>query len=162
MGFTFILLLLVNVIAYLISCIDNETWSDRKNVLKWLCPIFSTLALILCGVVIWHSYTTYVELRATYNATIEQYATSVEMYGDKAVIDVERAALTDFKYQGYQINIAAFIKDLRGKLATYNSAFVSKKEYKKNWFFGWLIIPPDADMKIMSMKTAKDHQIKSK
>jgi hypothetical protein len=161
MGLTFFSLLLVNVIAFIIACADSD-WSDRKKTLSWLCPIFSIIAIIFSGVIIWTSYISYVELKATYDATIEQYATSVEMYGDKAVIDVERAALTDFKYQGYQTNIAIFIKDLRGKLTTYNSAFISKKEYNKNWFFGWLIIPPDANMKIMSMKTAKDHQIKSK
>jgi hypothetical protein len=161
MGLTFISLLLVNVIAFIIACADSD-WSDRKKTLSWLCPIFSIIAIIFSGIVIWMSYISYVELKATYDATIEQYATSVEMYGDKAVIDVEKAALTDFKYQGYQVNIAAFIADLRSKLATYNESFVSKKEYNKNWFFGWLIIPPDANMKIMSMKTAKDHQIKSK
>ena len=159
MGFTFITLLLANAIALLIACFD-PTWEARLKVFKWLAPIFSVIVICGNGIVIWCSYTAYVDLRATYDATIEQYATSIEMYGDKAVINVERAALTDFKYQGYQANISSFIVSLRSELTSYNRQFVSKKEYHKNWFFGRLIIPPDNDMKIISMKTAKDHPIK--
>jgi len=159
MGFTFISLFLVNFIAFGISCFDSD-WKDRKVTLKWLVPIFSTLMIILSGIVVWNSYISYVGLRSTYDATIEQYATSIEMYGDKAVIDLESAAWTDFKYQGYQPNVSKFIADLRAELTSYNRSFISKQKYHENWFFNWLIIPPDSDMKIVSMRTASDHPIK--
>lgn len=159
MGFTFISLFLANLIAFGLSCFEN-TWEQRKNTLKWLVPVFSIIMLCGNGVVIWFSYTSYVDLRATYDATIEQYATSIEMYGDKAVIDLKNAAWTDFKYQGYQQNAAKFIADLRSELTAYNKAFISKKKFHENWFFGWVIIPPDSDMKIVSMRTAKDHPVK--
>lgn len=159
MGFLFITLLLVNLIALGFACADDD-WDDRRNTLKWLVPIFSTIVLCGNGAVMLVSYAGYVDLRATYDATIEQYTTSIEMYGDKAVIDLKSAAWTDFKYQGYQQNAAKFIADLRSELTAYNKAFVSKKKFHENWFYGWLIIPPDSDMRIVSMKTAKDHQIK--
>ena len=159
MGLTYFSLLLVNLLAFAIS-MGGDDWKDRGNTFAWLCPIFSVIALCLSGGIIWSSYTSYVDLRTTYDATVQQYATSIVMYNDKAVIDIESAALTDFKYQGYQPNIAKFVVDLRNVLTEYNKGFISKKRYSVNWFFGKLIIPPDDDMKVMSMKTAKDFKIK--
>lgn len=159
MGLILIGLFIVNLLAFAIAMSESNR-DDGKTVFKWLSPIFSTIILCAAGLTMWTSYTTYVELRATYDATIEQYATSVEMYGDKAVIDVSSAAWTDFKYQGYQKNIASFITSLRTEVATYNKALIRKRKFSENWFFGWLIVPPDADMKIISMKTAQSHPIK--
>ncbi len=158
MGLILTGLILVNLLGFAISVAQEE--GAKMDVFKWLCPIFSIIVLFASGMVIWTSYGTYVDLRATYDATIEQYATSIEMYEDKAIIDVESAALTDFKYQGYQGNVAAFITELRTMLATYNKDFISKKKYASNWFFGWVIIPPDSDMKIISMRSAKNHKVK--
>ena len=158
MGLVLIILILVNLFGFAI-CMAHDK-GERLVLFKWLCPIFSAVALFASGMIIWTSYGTYVELRATYDATIEQYASSTEMYGDRAVIDIESAAWTDFKYQGYQANVAKFISELRTMLAAYNKDFISKKKYASNWFFGWVIIPPDSDMKIISMKAAQNHKVK--
>jgi len=159
MGIIITLLVMVNIISFIIAMADDD-WPSRKKTLKWACSILSLLVIVGMGLVKWQSYANYVHLRATYDATVEQYATAVEMYEDKAVIDVERAAFTDLKYQGYQENIASFIVTLRSVVSSYNRAFISKREYHGNWFFSTLVVPPGPDMKLLSMRTAKDHPIK--
>ncbi len=159
MGVTLIGLLLANFIAFLISCGEN-VWEKQKLVLGWLCPIFSTIVICAVGIANWGSYSRYVDLRATYDATIEQYATSIEIYGGKAVLDVKSAAWTDLKYEGYQKNIAGFIVDLRKVVSRYNKRLIKQLKYAENWFFSWVVIAPDDDMKIISMKAAQNHKVK--
>lgn len=159
MGLIFISLLVVNLLAFTFA-IYESCWKAQKAVFKWLSPIFSVVVLCIAGIILWSSFSTYVGLRATYDATVEQYATSVKMYNNKAVIDVSSVAWTDFKYQGYQKNIAAFIADLRAEITVYNKAFISKKKFSENWFFGWLIVPPDIDMKIITMRAAQNRPVK--
>lgn len=102
------------------------------------------------------SYSSYVKIRTQYDATINQYQEAVTMYNDVAKINVDKA-FTDFKYQGYQENIAGFIKDLRYKVVSYNGTLISKRIMKKNFFFKWVIIEGDPDMKILSLtKTSID------
>jgi hypothetical protein len=59
--------------------------------------------------------------------------------------------MTDFKYQGYQENLAKFITTLRYKVVDYNETIVSKRVMERNWFFNWIIVAPDDDMKILKM-----------
>lgn len=103
------------------------------------------------------SYCSYLQARTFYSATVEQYASAIEMYGDKAVLNVEDAAWTDLKYQGYQKNIADFIKTLREKVAGYNERIIGKRIMNANPIFSWLIIMPDDDMKIIRLRTASQH-----
>ena len=103
------------------------------------------------------SYFSYLEARTFYSATVEQYASAIEMYGDKAVLNVEAAAWTDLKYQGYQKNIADFIKTLREKVTGYNKRIIGKRIMDANPIFSWLIIMPDDDMKIIKLRTASQH-----
>ena len=159
MGFVFISLFIINAIAGLISCTESTSWRERGKLFIWLGPIFSSVLLLIAGIVVWNSYSNYVGLRAFYDATIEQHAAAVEIYADKAVIDVGSAAWTDLKYKGYQDNIASFVKNLQYEIVMYNKDLISKKKYGKNWFFSWLIVMPDADMKIISMRCAKDHEV---
>lgn len=97
------------------------------------------------------SYGTYINIRTKYDATITQYKEAVTMYKGHATIDVKKAAFTDLKYQGYQENMASFIKNLRREVTSYNEELISKRIMKKNWFFGWLVIAPDKDMKVLNM-----------
>lgn len=121
-------------------------------IVAWNC----LLAAILLFVV-YMSYTSYLSARSFYSATVEQYATAVEMYEDKAVIDIEAAAWTDFKYQGYQANIADFIVTLRDKITNYNEAIIQKRVMDANPLLNWLVIAPDDDMKIIKMKAPSQH-----
>jgi succinate dehydrogenase hydrophobic anchor subunit len=97
------------------------------------------------------SYTNYVDIRTKYDATITQYKEAITMYKDHATIDVGKAAFTDLKYQGYQENMASFIENLRSEITNYNEMLISKRIMKKNWFFSWIIVAPDDDMKILNM-----------
>jgi hypothetical protein len=133
----------------------EPSWKDvrcRKTL------ILGTAFVVIASVFLlgskWESYDTYLDIRSFYDATVEQYATAIEMYEDKAVIDLEKAAFTDLKYQGYQDNVAGFIMDLRNRIVEYNEVFVKKQRMKSNIVFSWLVVAPDRDMKIVSMKTA--------
>lgn len=116
--------------------------------------VSSFCSLILCFLIWGASYYSYLDSRTFYDATREQYFESVEMYHDYAVLDLKGAAaiaFTDYKYQDYQKNISTFIRDLRYKIVKYNEEIISKRLMKKNWFFSWLIIAPDSDMKVVRM-----------
>ena len=103
--------------------------------------------------VVGHSYSSYLDNRAFYDATIEQYRGAIVMYKDYAVIDIEktRAAFTDFKYKGYQEAMATMILNLQRRIVIYNRSFILKKIKNKSWFFNWYIIANDPDMKIIRM-----------
>jgi len=117
--------------------------------LSLCCMWFITSAAILGT-----SYDKYLDERAFYDATVEQYASAVVMYGDMAVIDVESAAWTDLKYQGYQDNVSGLIIALRNRIIKYNNSFVRMNKMHSNPFFSWLVVSMDDDMKLIKMKTA--------
>jgi hypothetical protein len=131
---------------------DNESLaSNYGNAL--FASIVSLIVIVIVVAVTWgHSYDSYVDTRTFYNATREQYAGAVTVFKDHAVIDMGVAAFTDFKYQGYQEHVAKLVIDLRNSIIEYNKMFVSKRVMGQNWFFSWLIIEPDDDMKIIKMK----------
>jgi len=135
----------------------EPSWKDtRKRKTIVLGVIFVVIASIFLLGSKWGSYKAYLDIRSFYDATVEQYATAIEIYEGKAIIDLEKAAFTDLKYQGYQDNVASFIMDLRNRIIEYNEAFVKKQRMKDNILFNWLVVAPDKDMKIMSMRTASD------
>jgi hypothetical protein len=111
---------------------------------------------VVLAIVLSTSYHSYVDMRTKYDATLEQYKGAVTMYADHATIDIERAAFTDFKYQGYQEHIAGFVKALRNKIVLYNRTFISKRILDRNIMFNWLIIAPDDDMVPISMLEKSD------
>lgn len=146
--------LTIVTIIVLWAAIDDG--SRLKYWATWIA--FWNCATALCLiVVVATSYSTYLNTRTFYSATVEQYATSVEMYEDKAVIDIGSAAWTDFKYKGYQENVAGFIKDLRGEIVAYNTMIISKRVMDANPLFNWLVIAPDDDMKIIKMSATNQH-----
>jgi len=140
--------------------LSDKSWKEkgirRKMFLGWAASL-SIAWTIIITLIIYDSYGTYLDQRAFYDATVEQYAAAVTMYGDRAVIDVESAAWTDLKYQGYQDNVSDLILDLRKKITSYNIVFVKKDKMHKNPFFSWFIIDLDDDMKLVKMRTATQH-----
>ena len=122
-------------------------------------PRNATFAAILCSMVtgitiiliLVASYASYLDIRAQYDAVINQYKGAVTMYADYASLDMEKATFTDFKYQGYQENVAKVIVDLRREIVYYNKVLIKKKIMDKNPVFSWLIIAPDKDMKIINI-----------
>ena len=130
---------------------SSEEWKSPVGnlvspfVIMWI--IFMVITLI-----VWiASYDRYLDARTFYDATKEQYSNSVVMYKNYAEIDLQSAAWTDLKYQGYQENIAVFIRELRNKIVKYNSNIISKRVMKVNPLFNWFIVAPDDDMLVIKM-----------
>lgn len=153
-------LILVFLAIAVIAVIVGVTYWDRKNhgrysdsgaavtgITVLISCVFGFVLLMILAV----SYSTYVEIRTSYDATLQQYKQAVTVYADHANIDVQKAALTDFKYAGYQNNMADFVRDLRKNIVRYNYKLISKRVVNKNWFFGALIIAPDDDMKVLNL-----------
>lgn len=107
------------------------------------------ISILIISISLAKSYNSYVDCRAFYDGVNEQYFGAVEMYQDKAILSIEQAALTDFKYQGYQSNISRFVRDLRDRVADYNSVVLEKRVMSKTLMFNWLIVAPDKDMKVI-------------
>jgi len=97
------------------------------------------------------SYHTYIDARAFSDATHSQYENAITIYADYAALDL-KAAFTDSKHEGYQKNIADFIRDFRNKAVEYNEVVVGKGIWKQNKVLGWFIISLDPGMKEITMK----------
>jgi len=149
MGFTLCWLLIVFIVGVAVYIGTREL-----DFAGWWTFSIVCLALFV-HLWIWaDSYYDYVDTRTFYDATREQYANSVQMYHDYAEIDVEgasRIVFNDLKYEGYQGNMADFIKKLRREVVDYNEELISKRLMDKTWFWNWLIIAPDDDMKVIKM-----------
>ena len=130
----------------------KRLWHDRwQNVLGWSI-IFGVVSCVIFGGIWGSSYNSYVDTRVFYDATREQYAEAVTVYKDHAVIDMGKATFTDFKYQGYQDNVAELVIHLRNEIVNYNKTITEKRVMARNPLFSWFIIEPDDDMKIIKMK----------
>lgn len=95
------------------------------------------IAAILIGCPMITSYVTSVRLQADYQTIKLAHPQAIVMYQNKMVIDTN--ALTDFRYQGYQNNIADMIMKLRDKVDYYNRSVIKKKLFSKNIWFGTYI-----------------------
>ena len=146
------------VIIFLISLVIGFSVFIVEDEVAVVGIIGFVISFIVCSiiplVIICTSYSNYVGARTQYDATITQYKESVTMYEKAAVINTSKA-FTDFKYQGYQANVADFIKSLRREVVRYNKTIISKRIMKKNFFFNWVIIPPDDDMRILRLSNAE-------
>lgn len=149
----FALIMAAMIIAWLF-------WRDscKESSAHFFFPLGITLAIILVILTFaWgHSYKTYVDQRTFFDGTREQYASAVTTYKNHAEIDIKSAAWTDLKYQGYQENVADFIKSLRNRIIRYNDVIISKRIMGKNLFTGWLIVEPDDDMVIIKMSNSTE------
>lgn len=149
MLFIFILFMVAVAISFLFLW-DAE---PPRKVTEFFQPFGIALAIatgLLC--IIWGiSYTEYLEQKTFFDGTCEQYASAVTMYSDYAEIDMESAAWTDLKYQGYQDNVSGFIRSLRDNIIKYNKGVISKRIMAENPFFSWLIVGPDESMLVLKM-----------
>ena len=156
MGMFLIILVISLIVAGIGYVVSYESEKIETTI---SCFIITTLicCLLPFGILI-GSYSTYVDIRAKYDATISQYRDSITMYKNNATIDVKKASFTDFKYEGYQENIASFIKTLRWEVVNYNKTLIGKRILNKNFFFSWIIIEPDPDMKILRLDLKEDEE----
>lgn len=112
---------------------------------------FTVAATVILIIVRLVSYSSYITIRTQYDAIINQYKGAVVMYTDHATLDVKKAAFTDFKYQGYQENVASLIVTLRGEVVSYNAKLISKRIMKGSVLMKAMIHAPDKDMKIINV-----------
>lgn len=120
--------------------------------------IYTGLMLCIYSIVVCTSYDNYVDDRAFLDATMEQYEGAIDLYEEHGVINLEKAAkmaLTDHKYEGYQENMAEFVKALRYRVTKYNKSIVSKRIVGKNLFFSWFIVMPDDNMQVLKIYKKK-------
>lgn len=143
-----LIILALLVITGIITFITFKSGNGDEVFATIICSVISGIIIIFTVGV---SYITYLDIRAQYGAVINQYKGAVTMYTDYASLDVEKATFTDFKYQGYQENVAKVIVDLRKEIVCYNKALIKKRIMDKNPVFSWLIIAPDKDMKIINI-----------
>jgi len=147
--------LIITGIVYrsdMVSVKNPNTWTNTYTNTHITLGVCSVVFIVIHLVVICESYWSYLDDRAFYSATSEQYHSAIKIYKDHAVIDMGEAAFTDLKYQGYQENISNFISSLRNKIIDYNQSIVKKRTMNKNPFFNWFIVKPDKDMLVMKMK----------
>jgi hypothetical protein len=146
-----IIILALITIGFLISIAFWKCENKKEDgvVAGIVCSVF---ILLICCLVWGKSYDRYLGDRAFYTATKEQYFSAIKVYANYAVIDMGKAAFTDFRYSGYQSNVAHFIMSLRNRIIKYNKSIVEKRVQGKNPIFSWLIIEPDDDMLIIKMK----------
>jgi|GEM_PF-3660946 len=138
-------------VLFIIYFIVPEYSSIKNICVGWIVSIFIFFIIFITIQSLW-SYVNYLDARSFWDATCSQYSNSIEMYADRAVLKVDDKTFTDFKYKGYQDNMAGFIKDLRTKIVEYNTIIVQKKILKKSLFFNWFITAPDEDMKLLKMQ----------
>ncbi|MBI4149262.1 hypothetical protein HY491_02340 [Candidatus Woesearchaeota archaeon] len=117
--------------------------------------IAGLIFLFILGVIVpWVSWEWYLDHRAFYDATREQYASAIGMYQDRAVLEIRPSTITfnELRYEGYQHNIARLIDELRERVVAYNEGIVKKRRRDANPFFSWMIIAPDDDMKLIELR----------
>lgn len=145
--------LCIGAAAYGIACVEPRSDRPFRVAIITTAVFVAIFGIIGTAAVVGDSYSSYLDNRAFYDATLEQYRGSVKMYKDHAVIDMNktRAAFTDFKYQGYQGHMSKMIIALQRRIVKYNRSFMLKKIKNDSWFFNWYIITNDPDMKIIRM-----------
>lgn len=123
----------------------------RRSIAGTVTVIFFYLGIVIVAYLI--SFDAYATARAQYDKICAQYGQAVTVYGDKAVLDVRKAgdSWTDFRYQGYQQNMAAMITDLREVVSRYNTTIIKKRTWARNFFVGWYVVLPDTDMKTIDI-----------
>jgi hypothetical protein len=149
------MLIVFGLLAIVISIVwitwkssDIDTRDVNTQIAAWFTGIIGTAIVVITIAV---SYSSYLDIRAQYDAVINQYKGAVTMYSDYASLDMEKATFTDFKYQGYQENMAKVVMDLRKEIIVYNRVLIQKRIMDGNPVFNWLIIAPDKDMKIINI-----------
>ena len=146
----FLALFIVVVIARVTK---GGFWNeDFLNISGWFLVLLVICSIFMISIA-GESWQDHVKMHVTYDGTIRQYRSAVTMYKDKAVIDVEKA-FTDFKYEGYQDNIAMFIHDLRSEVAEYNNLLIRKRMAKRNILINVLTFY-DRSLPLITLETDK-------
>jgi archaellum component FlaF (FlaF/FlaG flagellin family) len=145
-------MIIILVLLAICIAISALIWRNDVGDGQISAVICAVIMCIIFGIVWGTSYSTYLDMRASYDTVVTQYRDSVTMYENKAILNVKQASFTDFKYEGYQSNISDFIKSLRKQVVIYNRTFIKKRAMKKNIILNWCIVGADNDMKLIGLK----------
>jgi len=153
------MIIILGTIALIILLTTASFFGNSKDTRKdstIIAFVFSTIieAFFIIAV-LGTSYSSYLDIKADYYGVIAQYESAINIYENKAIIDVDKISFTDFKYQGYQKEMSDLIRDLRSRVARYNSIYIKKSTMKKSLIFSWLIIAPDSGMKLLQITQSK-------
>jgi len=151
MGLIFLLLFITLAVSSIVFFASDKCyrWENTSIVFIILSLVFASSSVTIAGI----SYGSYLHNTSFYTTVVEQYRDAINMYEDKAMIDLDKVkdTLTDFRYEGYQESIAGMIATLRDKVAHYNRVFVEKGILNNNWFFNWLIINNNENTKLIRL-----------
>lgn len=147
------LIILVIVICLVMGIISASEYGNRRHKINAFTRSFgwSILGgLVFLCVISYTSYYNTVDIKERL-VNISAYEHSIKAYVKKASAVQGAGELTDLKYQSYQKQIGEMIIDLRREIVIYNSDFVGKIEYRKSWFWSWLIFPPPLGSQVLDM-----------
>lgn len=122
---------------------------------------FISIAILVINIIsFWISFDSAVDADVIHQGLITQYRSAITMYEDKAVLNIKDVSYTDFKYEGYQKNMADMIRDIRTIVHQHNNILISKRAYKNNPFFGIYISMPESNqlIHIIDPKEESKHQ----
>ena len=111
------------------------------------CAIFTVICLGSWG----ESYSSALSARTFSQGIHHQYRDAIEMYADRAVLTIDEKTFTDFRYEGYQENMAKFIRDFRRNIINYNDTLLRKREKMNSIVFNWLVIPVGEEYKLLQL-----------
>ena len=146
------LILLITVICFAIGVIAASGYSKQHMADAFIkgagWSALTGLAFLL--IVLYTSYYNTVDMKERL-VNISAYTHSIETYTNRAAAIAGGGELTDMKYNNYQKQIGEMIIDLRKEIVTYNSDYVTKTEYKKSWFWSWVVFSPPPGAKALDM-----------
>lgn len=147
------LTLLVLIICLMIGIMAAFEYGNKRRRISCFARSFGwsiLVGLALVCVILYASYYNTVDMKERL-VNISAYKHSIETYAKRASAVQSAGELTDMKYQNYQKQIGEMIIDLRKEIVIYNSDFVGKIEYKKSWFWSWIIFPPPLGSQVLDM-----------
>lgn len=139
--------MLIIIFAILLLCGIVYISVDRE----FAAIALSLITLIVMAGVVGNSYNNYLNLKAL-PSIIDQNKRAVEVYINKAKININNQSFTDLKYQKYQDNLLKLIEAYRDSVNKYNKLLIKQRILDKNIFFNWVTIGPDKDMHIIELK----------
>lgn len=147
--FAIMLVIAISIIVFRVRADKFDKDIDALSFWGAVLLFISLVGLVCCLITVWVSYEGYLDHRAFFDSTKEQYFSSIKMYTDRAVLKVTPSTYTfnELRYEDYQANLASYINTLRDQVVKYNKGLIIKRKRNENPFFNWLIIIPDPDMK---------------
>jgi len=110
----------------------------------------AAVILIVVMIISWGcSYGSYVDLRTYKDGEILQHDLKA-LNAVSQTINADDNLIAESK-DGYYEGLVEGIYDAKRRINDYNRTIIEKKMYGNNIFFGWYVIEPDEDMKVIDV-----------